>query len=1173
MIIFAPVLKKTGYVLLMLLIVLITLVLMVPALVRKPGFQQWLTEKAVSYINEQLALEGEDMEVSVEKMRFRFPESYLEILPLRFELRGVAVHRPSMGDSLVSFSRFGLTLHEIPSETENAIALSAIQLSDLRLNLDSIEGVTAKGSFQQFQMDTLHADLDAEYLEMGTFLLSAPHFDLSMELMPDTTETETSGDWDVNLNHFVIEDALITSSILPDSKIEGTIDVTLPTMIMRGDLGVQVSYAALMAVAELGVEELKQWPFEGEGINVRLTGNANPLSADFSQLWVEVPEYAQLSAKLSSHLPWEEVKYDVALGRTLETPELQARGSWNLSEQQGVVIADAEDLNVDYYVPGTNVKVEALHLDYDKGRYDAEGTILVDDLRTWAHLKGRYITSEAGFTRRPKLLETEGHVGLSSEEMGDYDSIRVAIKASDAGMRLFVAYQDALVEAETPDNFNRFLAHLGNTVTEWNAQREEGIFNETRLQQRMPKLNADICLSHNNPVSPILAQYDVKLDHADLQIVNDSVLSVNLTADSIVYDGFAFQQVRISMQPKDSTYLYRGSLFYADGENDLTYRLNVNGYQENQRVLAFGKVEVDTITNLNLHATWADSLSVGASFDRLPLLPFTAFLPDEMQMEGYLSGDARVDGYSFDLADINARLWIEEGRFHHEGTDISLLLPSDTIFFRDSQLHLNDLKVTTCNGNALHLNGIVDLRENLTDPLIDIKAEGRNLCLIDNRKTANKEQYLTGKLPANADITIKGRPSKLNVEGRVVVPDGCDLNYFYDDEALRLTSRLDDRVEFLSFETDTATTAESTANPSAGEETKNRDYLNLNLRVIINQATRVKVLLGTTKDNHLDLQGGGMLSVKMNDNRLALQGSYDIHEGDVSFKLPMLPMTEQFELAADSWVRWNGAIGNPELHLVANKQKRSTISDAATGQTRVVNFLVSVTISGNLDDMQVAFDCSAPEDAGIQSEIGSLTEEERQKQALMMLVTGNYSGPSGSANSASLSSANAALNSVLNKQIEDLLTNKLKHTEINVGIDTYDANGTGAQQTDYSLKVSQKFFNDRVKVTVGGKMSSSDEVKGNDDEIINDISVEWLIRKDGSNSLRLFRKTNYESVLEGEVVETGAGYVHKRSANRFWDLFRKRRNHYNRNYGTPQVRDRDASRNMPVNEHENVHRK
>ena len=42
--------------------------------------------------------------------------------------------------------------------------------------------------------------------------------------------------------------------------------------------------------------------------------------------------------------------------------------------------------------------------------------------------------------------------------------------------------------------------------------------------------------------------------------------------------------------------------------------------------------------------------------------------------------------------------------------------------------------------------------------------------------------------------------------------------------------------------------------------------------------------------------------------------------------------------------------------------------------------------------------------------------------------------------------------------------------------------------------------------------------------------------------IRLFRHTGYESILEGEVTQTGVGFVMRRKVSRLGDLFIFRKN-------------------------------
>ena len=90
----------------------------------------------------------------------------------------------------------------------------------------------------------------------------------------------------------------------------------------------------------------------------------------------------------------------------------------------------------------------------------------------------------------------------------------------------------------------------------------------------------------------------------------------------------------------------------------------------------------------------------------------------------------------------------------------------------------------------------------------------------------------------------------------------------------------------------------------------------------------------------------------------------------------------------------------------------------------------------------------------------------------------------------------------------------------------------------YSYQVSKSLFNDRFKIVVGGNYSTD----ANSDEnfsqnLINDISFEYYLNKTRSMYIRLFRHTGYESILEGEITQTGVGFVYRRKISRLGDMF------------------------------------
>ena len=88
--------------------------------------------------------------------------------------------------------------------------------------------------------------------------------------------------------------------------------------------------------------------------------------------------------------------------------------------------------------------------------------------------------------------------------------------------------------------------------------------------------------------------------------------------------------------------------------------------------------------------------------------------------------------------------------------------------------------------------------------------------------------------------------------------------------------------------------------------------------------------------------------------------------------------------------------------------------------------------------------------------------------------------------------------------------------------------------------MSKSLFDDRFKIVVGGNYSNDAESDAElAQSLINDVSFEYYINRNGTMVLRIFRHNDYESILEGEVTETGLGFVYKRKIRRLSDLFRR----------------------------------
>ena len=90
--------------------------------------------------------------------------------------------------------------------------------------------------------------------------------------------------------------------------------------------------------------------------------------------------------------------------------------------------------------------------------------------------------------------------------------------------------------------------------------------------------------------------------------------------------------------------------------------------------------------------------------------------------------------------------------------------------------------------------------------------------------------------------------------------------------------------------------------------------------------------------------------------------------------------------------------------------------------------------------------------------------------------------------------------------------------------------------------MSKSLFDDRFKIVVGGNYSTDANADENfSQNLISDISFEYMLNRSGSMYVRIFRHTGFESILEGEITQTGVGFVIKRKLDNLRDLFRFRR--------------------------------
>lgn len=531
-----------------------------------------------------------------------------------------------------------------------------------------------------------------------------------------------------------------------------------------------------------------------------------------------------------------------------------------------------------------------------------------------------------------------------------------------------------------------------------------------------------------------------------------------------------------------------------------------------------------------LNDTTANSpLALDFSMIHFPLATVNPFLPAGMaKLSGMLNGRMDIGGTS-DKPIFNGYIDFDSTAVKAAITGVAYKFSDDSIPVRDNVVELQNFEIWGCNNNPLAVSGKVDLTD-MNNAKLNLTMNARNMQIVNSKK-ASKGADVYGKAYIDLDAAIIGSMKLLNIDAALTVLPETNVTYVVPDLTSGLIDRSNtDMVKFVNF-TDSMAVVRADSLVNTGMA------MFLDARLNIDNGSIINVDLSTDGKNKVNLQTNGSLDYTMTPLSTGrVVGRINIDGGFVRYSQPPIISEKLFNFSSGSYVAFNGDMMNPTLNVRAVDVLKANVTQSGQN-SRLVNFDVSVGVTGTLNQMNVAFDLSTNDDMTVANELESMTPDQRANQAMNMLLYNIYTGPGTKAN-ASLSGN--PLFSFLESQVNSWAANAIKGVDISFGIDQYDrtVDGTTSSTMRYSYQVSKSLFNDRIKIVVGGNYSSDANTDENfSQNLINDISFEYFLNKTRTMYVRIFRHTGYESILEGEITKTGVGFVYTRKLKRIGDMF------------------------------------
>ena len=524
-----------------------------------------------------------------------------------------------------------------------------------------------------------------------------------------------------------------------------------------------------------------------------------------------------------------------------------------------------------------------------------------------------------------------------------------------------------------------------------------------------------------------------------------------------------------------------------------------------------------------------------------PLSLINGFVPDQIVgLDGYAEGSMTVRG-TVRHPDINGEVFVDSAHLISIPYSIRMRFDNDPIRIIDSKLLLENFGLYAYNEEPLNMMGNIDFAD-LERITMDLRIRARNLLLINAKQEPKSIAW--GKAYVNFMARMQGPLDMLDMRGRLDVLGSTDLTYMLLDSPLSADNRLNELVQFTDF-SDSVQTVITRPKPTG---------IKADLTIGVSEGAHFVCDLNPEQTNYVDLMGGGDLRMRYDQDGLNLTGRYSLSSGEMKYSLPLIPL-KTFNIKNGSYVEFTGDPMNPRLDITATERTKAAVSDDM-GASRSVVFDCGVVITKTLNDMGLQFIIDAPEDNIVSTDLNTMSAEERGKVAITMLTTGMYIADG---NTSGLNMGNA-LGSFLQSEINNIAGSALKTLDLSVGIDnTTDA--TGSTHTDYSFKFAKRFLDNRLRIEIGGLVSSgSNAAMGQKQSFFDNVTMEYRLNPNGTQNVKMFYKQNVYDWLEGYTSEYGAGFVWRRKLDNFWDIFqfwkKEQRPTFNRPPSEPGAPDR-----------------
>lgn len=588
---------------------------------------------------------------------------------------------------------------------------------------------------------------------------------------------------------------------------------------------------------------------------------------------------------------------------------------------------------------------------------------------------------------------------------------------------------------------------------------------------------------------------------------------------------------------------------------------NINIKVDNETANAFNaKVAItgqDNEVNLDgVYRSDNSSFDLNLDIDKLNMKSIQGFTMGNLaESTGFLDGQFKITGTA-SQPKVNGDLQFNDVGFIVTPLNSRFKSINDKISVDGNGINFREFTITDENNNDLVIKGSV-LTQTFTDFGFNLNVEADNFRAVNSGAKDNDVYY--GELFLDTRLQVRGDLNKPVVNGNIKINEDTKFTIVLPQSDPSIVDR-EGIVEFIDQDNPPMITKVTMNDTLSKTQFKGIDA---SVNIEIDKEAELSLIIDKGNGDYVKLKGEARLNGGIDPSgKTSLTGRYEFNEG--SYEMTFSAIKRKFDIKKGSYILWTGEPMSADVSITAvYKVAASPIDLLQADQTDAtyrqrIDFETELKMNGELLKPDITFDIVLPEGNNnvstniinaTQNRLAQLRQEpsEMNKQVFALLLLNRFVGENPFASEAGGGGAESMVrqsaSKILSQQMNNLAGDLISGVELNFDLESTDDYTTGQREnrTDLNVGVSKRLLDDRLKVTIGSSFGLEGPQQANQEttNIAGDVALDYQLTRDGRYMVRAYRKNQYQVALQGQVVETGVGFIITMDYNKFRELFHR----------------------------------